>query len=600
MRPMRRLVAILALALVAAGPVAAQDEAELSAQATLSPSGPVAEGQGIRLIVRASGSGARDVSPPSLAGLRNLRVLQGPSISSGTQMEIINMKTRVSFQATFVWMLVPERAGPASVPALTVEAGGRTATTEPIRIEVLPAGAVRPGAPKGPDEAPDPDVFLRAEVSRSEAWVGQPIVLEVSLWAARQVSGAETVELAELRGFWNEDIPTDPRTEAYRRSVGGREYVVYPIARKILVPTEAGEARIGSYVMQVQVPRRTRDLFGEFFGRGLAETFVRKSPELRVKVRPLPDAGRPEDFGGAVGSFRFRATLDRSEAAVNDAVALRATVEGEGWLQGVPAPRLDTGDALKLFLPKGTGGANATGGRLLSTRTWEWVLVPLVPGETAVPPLRFSFFDPEAGAYRTLTADPGVLVVRKGEGVPDAPGARTDVVAERRDLRFLKAREGPLERGDSRLHRTTAFRVAAVLPAILAPLGVLLLRRRARLLGDRRRVRRGRAHRRARKRLREARGRVGEGSGVFHESVARALVEYVADRHDRSASGLTYDVAESLLASDGIDTALRNRFRAALERCDMARFVPGSDDPRSREELLGEAAAVLDALEDAR
>ena len=84
---------------------------------------------------------------------------------------------------------------------------------------------------------------------------------------------------------------------------------------------------------------------------------------------------------------------------------------------------------------------------------------------------------------------------------------------------------------------------------------------------------------------------------TFHEEVARTLVDYVADRFNRSGAGLTYDTADELLRSRGIEPEVCRAFRGLLERCDFARFVPSSAEPGRQGELLDEAEQILDTLE---
>ena len=79
----------------------------------------------------------------------------------------------------------------------------------------------------------------------------------------------------------------------------------------------------------------------------------------------------------------------------------------------------------------------------------------------------------------------------------------------------------------------------------------------------------------------------------------RALVEFVADHFDRSPAGLTYELADELLQSHGVAPELRARFRACLERCDFARYVPGSESSPRKAEVLGEAMQLVDQLEKA-
>ena len=88
-----------------------------------------------------------------------------------------------------------------------------------------------------------------------------------------------------------------------------------------------------------------------------------------------------------------------------------------------------------------------------------------------------------------------------------------------------------------------------------------------------------------------------DDSAEFHEEVARSLVGYVGDRLNRSPSGLTYELADELLAARGIDENLRRRFRSCLETCDFARFVPASAKTERRTEVLAEASELIEALE---
>ena len=74
-------------------------------------------------------------------------------------------------------------------------------------------------------------------------------------------------------------------------------------------------------------------------------------------------------------------------------------------------------------------------------------------------------------------------------------------------------------------------------------------------------------------------------------------MSYVADRFDRSAAGLTYDAADDLLASHGVEEELRGRFRRCLEACDFARFVPSSGSADRRSEILAQAEVLVDELE---
>jgi len=294
----------------------------------------------------------------------------------------------------------------------------------------------------------------------------------------------------------------------------------------------------------------------------------------------------------------LRASIDRQQALVNDAVALKATVEGEGILSSVEPPAFTASADLKVFDPRVVESHRSVRGKIISKKSWEWLIVPLAPGELELPELRFPFFDPAKAQYEVASAAPLSLSVRKGESEPAAATQQGEIQLQRRDLAFIKALRGDLSEFHPRIHQRPFFLLFAFLPLLVVPLVVVLGRRHARMQQDQGLARSRRARSRAKRRFRSAQRKLEHAdSASFHEDVARTLVEYIADRFNRSAAGLTYELADELLASKGIDTELRHRFRSCLETCDFARYVPAASESARRVELLKEAVDVVGLLE---
>jgi hypothetical protein len=239
-------------------------------------------------------------------------------------------------------------------------------------------------------------------------------------------------------------------------------------------------------------------------------------------------------------------------------------------------------------------GADHLGAR----RSWEWVVVPLAPGTLKIPPPTFDYFDPASESYRQLKGDLPDLTVRRGSGSGESIVARGEVQANTKDIAFLKLRRGPLAEARPPLHRRGWFVALLLFPLVLTPAGIAYGRRRERFLRDHGFARGRRAARRAAKRLDRAANRAGDSKASFHEEVAGALVDYVADRANRSASGLTYDQLDDILAAKGVPPEPRRRYRSCLETCDFARFVPDSGKPQVVADLVAEARAILRSLED--
>jgi len=84
---------------------------------------------------------------------------------------------------------------------------------------------------------------------------------------------------------------------------------------------------------------------------------------------------------------------------------------------------------------------------------------------------------------------------------------------------------------------------------------------------------------------------------AFYAAVAQALTEYVADKFDTSAVGLTHQKIEELLQSRGVPNALRAGYHRCLEACDYARFAPTSSSLEEMRKTLQAAENTLVALD---
>ncbi|MCP3980034.1 MAG: protein BatD [bacterium] len=587
----------LLLAFGLSAPAAAQDPVRV--RTFVQPAQGINDTTPIDLVIQIEGQGSPQATPPDMSGLVNLSVISGPQQSSS----FVWRNGKSSSEFKLIYTLLPDKPGPATIPALRVGVQGKSYTTEPIRLKIAasaPGGRPTP-RPQSPRDSRSSsgdrfDIFLRAEVATETAWVGQTVPLTVTLFTAHRVSSPVWRDRPDFATFWVEDVEVSPDVERRQVRLDNRIYTAYPFERKLLIPPGPGEFEFDPYSVQLQVRLSRADPF-DLFSLGRTQTVVRKSEPIELTVKPLP-AGAPDDFSGAVGQFTINAGLDHEQAAVNDAVSLRVAIKGEGSLQSVAPPRLEGTPDLKVFAPQVTQSQDVTGGKMRSTKIWEWILVPLAPGDLELPPLHFSYFDPVAAAYRTLDADALRLAVQRGDGRTDVARSPSEIQLQRRDLVYRKPARGALREAQPRAQETALFVALALMPFGFVPLVVVLGRQRHRLQRDQGLARARRARSRARKRFQGLRKRLEQADAAeFHQEVARALVEYVADRFNRSPAGLTYEVADDLLLGKSVETELRRRFRSVLETCDFARFVPASAKAERRNEVLDDAMQVVEELE---
>ena len=607
---MRIPVLVAALVAALAIPVARAAD-DVRVRASVLPRGTIYETSEVRLQITIDGSSIPEVSSPKLPAMTNLTVAGGPQTSRSSSYVFENGRINASNSLILTYFLTPKGTGQAEIPPFDVNVGGTSYRTQALQFQIsaarngpAPPGNRRPAGPFGGDDedqgdesADLSDVFLQAKLSSSTVWAGQAVVLDMTLYAAAPLNGFGWTDIPSLTGLWTEEIPVDPQREHSVVTMNNRQYDAFPVARKLLVPTSTGTLTIPPHSAQVQVRRATRDPFGSFFSLGRYANLLRKSNALKLEVKPLPEVGRPAAFSGAVGSYRMKVTADRTAVNAGDAIAVRAVLEGVGSLQAVGPPKLGAPPDVKVYEPK-VVEETATGPQHLGAKkSWEWVVVPLAPGTLRLASPEFAYFDPTSGAYKELRGDLPEIAVDRGAAAPEIGIARSEVQAAAKDIAFVKMLRGPLASSSPPVQRTGWFLAAALAPLVLVPIGILLGRRRERYLSDHGFARARRAARAAARRLDRASARAAE-STAFHEEVAGALVDYVADRANRSATGLTYDELEELLAARGVSADLRRRYRACLESCDFARYVPDSGRPQARTDLVAEARALIRALED--
>ena len=188
---------LLALALFAATPVAAAD---VQVSASILPQGRISETTQVRLIIRIDGSAIPDVGTPKLPAMTNLQITGGPSTARNSSYTFENGRIVSSSSLSLTYVLIPSGKGPAEIPPFDVVVGGTAYRTQALRFNVeagrsgpAPPGPA-PGMPRedrGNDDGDDAsaDVFLQAKLGATSVYSGQPVRLDITMYAAAPVNG---------------------------------------------------------------------------------------------------------------------------------------------------------------------------------------------------------------------------------------------------------------------------------------------------------------------------------------------------------------------------------------------------------------------------
>ena len=540
-------------------------------------------------------NGAKDAPPPELGAIDGFTVRYlGPA----TQVSIV--QGRVSQSVTHRYALVAKRPGRFALGPFDVSVGGQTYRTETLSVRVVAQGKAKPGSlPQ--QAAGGHDLTLVLETGKREVFLHERIPITLTLYV-----GATRVDDVQYPRIESDAFSIEPFERPVQGRVrrGGKSYQTLQFETSI-VPLRAGTLMLGPVVqsMSVLVSRRERDpFFGRFFG---ADIFTERQPrEVHsnaepLTVRPLPGAGRPPDFSGAVGQFDLNVSARPTELQANDPITLTIRITGTGNLSGVSPPAIG-GPGFKTYPARSLKAEESLGARVL-----EQVIIPTSEDVTELPKISFSYFDPDSGAYRTVSRGPIGLVVHPSRQVAtisgpgaemlDAPGAGARAEELGRDIVYVKDTPGRMSQGAPWYLRPW-FLAVQLLPLCCYLLALSVARRRERLRGDPRYARFARAGREARRAIAVARRKAASGeTPAVYDGLARAVREYLSAKLDLPPGAIDAErVAKRIGGRESPVVRHVDQFFHLIEQVSYAPKADGAGDGRATVDL---AARIVSDLE---
>jgi hypothetical protein len=440
------------------------------------------------------------------------------------------------------------------------------------------------------------DVILRAGVDKSTVYEGEQVVYVVQLLSLVPLRGIDSLTLPKFDAFWAEDITSPQKISAETKVINGVPYSEYILKRKGLFPLKAG--RFVFEAASVQASLGT-----SVFSPG--QRLARASSPVEINVRMLPETGKPAGFNPEnVGQFTFKAELSAPETTTDQPVTAKFIVAGTGNIKSVQIPKLQSAD-FRIFDPAVSDKVNTTRFRFAGEKTWEYLLVPRHTGRIEIPPLQFEYFDPVKGAYERLESERLFVNVRQGSGAPPSiPGSvqadgQTLVSGGMRPIRYTSDLKPS---GPPQYRRWWFALLAAAMPAAWLSIAVFQTGRSL-LLRQTPVSRQKRAHAAASRKLRKAETMLKGGQArpdAFYSELSRALTGYLSDWSGSEMSGLTLDRVREVMRAGGFSDELTERTAAEIEKCDFARFAPGTSDAAGLRGALESVRGLLLELERSR
>ncbi len=587
---------------------------------TFDVAAPTAVGTGELFRIEFVVNAVKDVvfTPPAIEGLE---VMAGPQESRSTSTQMVNGNFTRTETTTYTYILQGFTAGLHTISAASVSVKGTTYSTRPITIEVVgeaPQSGVgqatsQGGATQG-SQGPSPisadDVLVRATVSRTDVYKGEPIVVALKLFSRVPIGGLSDLKLPAFNGFWQQDIsPAEPPAPT-RETVGGKVYDTWTLKEYLLYPQQSGSLMVEPFDAQITVLLQTqtsspRNIFDELMG--LAGAGIQEIPKhivsqgVKINVRDWP-AGAPASFDGAVGEFTLETTPPASAMKANASATYTLKLSGTGNFPLIRAPRLELPQSFEQYNVTTSDNTRHTTQGTSGYREFAYPFIPRSDGLYTIPAIEFSFFDPRQGRFVTLASrEMSLEVAADSTSISTSGGLMSGMSREElkifgQDIRFIK-RGSPNLRPKGRtflwspLYIVSAFLITGIFAGAL-----IFLRRYVRNMQSDRFVRNKRANKVALRRFRAAETAMGrDDKGGFYDEMLKALWGYMSDKLDIPMADLGKERIREELFERGVSTEQADEYIRIISECEQAQYSPVSSSKMS--ELYREGIAIVSQME---
>lgn len=559
-----------------------------------------------RVVFTATYEGGKvsDFVPPSFEGLE---VLAGPVSSTSTSFQSINGQSSTTHTHSYTYTVRAVQEGKVTLGAASVKIGKETYSTEPRTIEAVKGEVPDQGsaASGGQRQSTGEDLMLRMSVSKTRAVVGEPVIVTLKLYVqSSAISGFEDVRFPTFDGFWSQEIDAPQNIQFVRENYNGQVYNAALLRRYMLLPQQTGALTIdpSELVCLLQIRAEStgpRSIFDDFFS---SYQTIRKrvtSEPVTVNVSALP-AGAPASFTGGVGSFRLSAGFDSDSVAAHEATSLRMTITGTGNINLVEAPKVKLPADFEVYDVRKTENITTGASGSTGTLTFEYPFIPRAPGVFDIDPVEFTYYDIEAGRYRTLSSGP--LRLKVGEGTRTDAAVIPSGVSKRsveslgEDIRFISTTPRLKKAGRMMVSSPAMLIIPTVIVLATVAVWFLLSRsiaRRSDVAGTRNR----KTLKVARARLRNASAFLKQGLySAFYEELHKALHGYISDKLMLPVADLTRERIGEELRSRGKDEAVIQELSDILDACEYARYAPASGS-EAMEKHYEQAVKVISQIE---
>jgi hypothetical protein len=493
--------------------------------------------------------------------------------NSGNSSNISWVNGQMSTVFTVTFAINPDHAGDYWIPPMEADIGGQRIQTQPIKLTVTP-----PGAPSSSQINSGSQIaFIRFTLPDKKVYPGEMIAGQLQLFFRDDAQNPQGLQLTSMPadGF---TVGKMSQGSTERTRIGDHMFSVVPISIA-LTAVKTGTLSVGpisaSVLVFVNGENGQWGPFAGFFGGQQKQVTMATDPVSATSV-PLPAVNVPPDFDGAVGDYTMSVNAGPTNVAVGDPVTLHIEISGRGSLDSISLPNQGGWQDFKTFSPTSkTETSDGLGDE--GSKTFEQIVTPENANIHELPPITFSFFNPDDGNYHTLTQPATPLFVSSvgTTTLPTVAGTRSEnQTPPQQDIVSIRENFGTLAQAGNPLIARPAFLALQTVP-VVAFIMALVWRRRTDNLANNPRLRRRLAvEQLIAGGLEDLNKFAAENkSNEFFAMLFRLLQEELGERLDCPAISITEADVDARLDALGAKPETIHSLRELFQACNQARYA---------------------------
>ncbi|MBA4276757.1 BatD family protein [Flavobacterium sp.] len=507
---------------------------------------------------------------PSFEGFR---IIAGPS--QQVSQSWINGKS--SFEKTYSYYLLPQQKGNLVIRQATIEYNGQIYKTNPIKINVT-AAVEQPKDPNDTQISADDNIYLVADISKTNPYINEPITVVYKLYFSYNIGITNWRELdkPKYNDFWSQNIDIK-QLVGEEGMFKGEKYRFVVLRKTVLYPQKSGKLVIEplSLDIDVQLPTNRRDMFGRVVVTNGNKRVSAGAKTIAVKA--LPEAGKPEDFSGAVGKFDFKVTPSKTNLKSGESLDLVVSVAGSGNMKLFNLPKPVVPNSLEMYDPVHNEKVNTTLAGMSGKISDSYAIIPQFKGNYPIKPIKFSYFDLATRTYKTITSPEIIINVLDGPSANDqatttTPEVTKNAISSTEQFKYIKLNGNLVSIKKDDFLGSNLFYGLLFLPFLILPLIVFFKKKKEAVDSDVFGNRIKMNNRLAKKYLSEAKKQVNNKE-AFYVALEKAMHNFLKAKLHIETSDMSKNNVQQLLASKNANAQTIIDFINLTENCELARYA---------------------------